>query len=107
MISTISSVLFSFFDRISNALTQSTTTVNGATLNSSGYSDLMGATTELMMFVDVPIGSAIMTSGFPDVTNVLALETKLSKLVQKHPPMISRVSKPAFFEYSVSTRTSP
>ena len=67
----------------------------------------MGETTVLMMFVDEPIGSAMMTSGFPVDTRVLALETKVSKLVQKHPPMISRVSKPESLEYSVSTRTSP
>ena len=107
MMSTVSTFLVLSLDSMPSALTQSTTTISGATLNSSGYSDLMGATTELMMLVDEPIGSAIMTSGFPSRTRVLALDTNLSKLVQKQPPMISLVSNPASLEYSVSTRTSP
>ena len=98
MRSTVSTVRSLSFARMSSALTQSTTTQNGATLNSSGYMVLIGDTTLLMRFVEEPIGSAMIMSGLPVVTKVLALDTNSSKFLQKHPPMISLVSIPASLE---------
>jgi len=57
--------------------------------------------------VEVPIGSAIMTSGRPMDTRVRAFLTNSPKLAQKHPPSTSLTSKPASFMYSVSTSTLP
>jgi hypothetical protein len=81
--------------------------MNGATLNSSGYWPRRGSTTEDRMLVEVPIGSAMMTSGRLVWTMERAFLTNSGKVEQKQPPTISLTSKPAPEANSVSTSTWP
>ncbi len=58
------------------------------------------------MLVDVPMGSAMMTSGFDTWTRERALLMNSGKVEQKQ-PITSLTSTPEPLAYSVSTRAWP